>query len=47
MDVSGWTEHGIDYASSVIKEYNEGGTYYYKDFHDYCSKILNREEKDV
>ena len=45
MDVTDWDERGIDYASSIIRGYNEGGTYYYKPFHDYCLEHLGSEEK--
>lgn len=45
MDVTDWDECGIDYASSIIRGYNEGGTYYYKPFHDYCLEHLGSEEK--
>ena len=41
MDITGWSEEsGTRYASMIIEGYNEGGTYYNNEFHEYCKKHL-------
>lgn len=36
MDFRGWTESQEHYAKVIISGYNEGGTFYDEDFHNYC-----------
>lgn len=45
MDINGWEEKCWEYVKSVIKGYNESGTYYHEKLHEYCSKVMNEQIK--